>query len=246
MKKKPVPVPSGGNQGEIFFACDINNRRDVVIKRRDNLERIAFEAQVMRDYGKHNHLVQFYDYFLYKKLGHIVMEKVPGEQLFFRRRKQQLVLRIMVNILSGLHHLHQCGYIHGDILPTNIMLKDEDPTTVKILDFGSALKKKEGVFYFPQSMKRGRSIYKPPEKNPEYTGPIDDSWDLYSTACLCVYLLVNRPYSPAKDSIDAIKNKSLQLVLRKALNRQPQDRYRSAQDFIGAIEYSIDRQPDPE
>lgn len=231
--KEPLPVKAGGNQGQIFLAIDERKNRDVVIKRRKDMKKAAFEAQVMKEYGDHPHLVRFFDFFMQDDYAHIVMERISGGQLTHKRRSTEQVVELMIQILTGLAHLHQCNYIHRDILPTNILVQKTIPNTVKIIDFGGAVKKEDGRAYPAEGEYRGRSIYKPPEKDPAYKGAMDDSWDLYSTACLGLYLLCR---SPKKDSLWKLKNKKLQEVLQKALENDAMKRYRRAQDFIRALQ----------
>lgn len=45
-------------------------------------------------------------------------------------------LRFAVEILRGLEHIHNCGIIHGDLSPNNVMVFD--PFVAKISDFGGA------------------------------------------------------------------------------------------------------------
>ena len=50
------------------------------------------------------------------------------------------ILRIAGQIASGLAAIHDCGFVHRDIKPDNILLDRESlmEATVKIIDFGHA------------------------------------------------------------------------------------------------------------
>lgn len=43
------------------------------------------------------------------------------------------------SILVGLSTIHQAGYVHGDISPANLLLRDGDLNQLKIADFGTAV-----------------------------------------------------------------------------------------------------------
>lgn len=74
---------------------------------------------------------------------YLVMECIPGRSLRERIREgprltPEEVLRISLQIASGLNAAHAQGVIHRDIKPANIMLEDQ-VERVKITDFGLAL-----------------------------------------------------------------------------------------------------------
>jgi serine/threonine protein kinase len=51
---------------------------------------------------------------------------------------------ILLNIWDGLHALHGCGIVHGDVKPSNVLLFPEGPNVIaKISDFGCAVFIKE-------------------------------------------------------------------------------------------------------
>lgn len=43
---------------------------------------------------------------------------------------------LVKSILEGVHYIHDRNYIHRDMKPANIMLKDSEGFDVKIVDFG--------------------------------------------------------------------------------------------------------------
>jgi dual specificity tyrosine-phosphorylation-regulated kinase 2/3/4 len=49
-----------------------------------------------------------------------------------------LVRRFVLQILNGIHFLHQNKIIHADLKPENILLKEMNKSGVKIIDFGSS------------------------------------------------------------------------------------------------------------
>ena len=72
----------------------------------------------------------------------MVLEYVEGETLADRlSRERQLpeesLQRLLEEVLSGLEVMHEAGYVHRDIKPGNLMLREEDGSAV-VLDFGAA------------------------------------------------------------------------------------------------------------
>lgn len=103
---------------------------------------------------------------------YIVLEYMPGGDMAALSRHHPLTIEKATNYLeqvcSGLAHAHQCGVIHRDVKPQNLLLTS-DRQTVKIADFGVArFEANEGVI-----TRVGTNIYAPPEHNPlVQTGPL--------------------------------------------------------------------------
>src|SRR5919199_2806564 len=106
---------------------------------------------------------------------YIVLEYMAGGDLGARCRHQPFSLErslfYLKQVCSGLAHAHNCGVIHRDIKPQNLLLTAEGQT-VKIADFGVAkLEATEGAI-----TRVGTNIYAPPEHNPlVQTGQLDTS-----------------------------------------------------------------------
>ncbi|HEX8097694.1 MAG TPA: serine/threonine-protein kinase, partial [Pyrinomonadaceae bacterium] len=108
-----------------------------------------------------------------KTFHYIVLEYMSGGDLGELCRKERLTLEralfYLRQVSAGLSHAHECGVIHRDIKPQNLLLT-ADRQTVKITDFGVAkLEATEGVI-----TRVGTNVYAPPEHNPlVQTGPLD-------------------------------------------------------------------------
>ncbi|TNV86078.1 hypothetical protein FGO68_gene3298 [Halteria grandinella] len=73
---------------------------------------------------------------------------------------------VVKNILEGLSHIHDFGFIHRDLKPENIMLANSSQLDVKIVDFGLSVKHK-GVPINQQEQvddKVGTLVYMAPEQ----------------------------------------------------------------------------------
>jgi serine/threonine protein kinase len=183
---------------------------------------------------------------------YLVLEYLPGGDMGALCRRQPLPLNralfYLEQVCAGLAHAHECGVIHRDIKPQNLLLT-ADSETVKIADFGVAkLEASEGAI-----TRVGTNIYAAPEHNPlVQTGPLDPSLlnetqqqltpaaDIFSLAKTTYTLLAGeapRRFSHREISElpEAIANQSwassVLRVLRKATQSNPAARYQTVPDF---------------
>lgn len=229
VKKKPI---GKGKKGMVYKAYDALNDKIVAIKKMPNIERAQREADVMKAYGSHKYLPEFYDFFIIDYHAHIVMEWIDGETLKgqIRNLNQQSVLKITLKILEGLQHLHETGFIHHDLNRGNVMLLNPDQEIAKVIDLGSArlLKhhsSKEKTEYQNQNRVVSHRLCEE---------GVDERNDLATVAGLCVYLLSGKKARTFK-KVKSVKNKELEKVLSQALHPDKEKRYRTAQEMIAAL-----------
>src|SRR2546421_1663222 len=182
---------------------------------------------------------------------YIVLEYLAGGDLGARCRQQPFsldrALFYLKQVCSGLAHAHDCGVIHRDIKPQNLLLT-ADAQTVKIADFGVAkLEATEGAI-----TRVGTNIYAPPEHNPlVQTGQLDSSAieaephltpaaDIYSLAKTTYTFLVGEPprrfsHRQITELPESISGKTWAVdvlrVLRLATEDKPENRYQTVQEF---------------
>ena len=104
------------------------------------MNRFLAEAQTLAQF-QHPNLVGVVRYFKANGTAYIVMDYVEGEVLasYIGREAplSEAVLRgILAPVMDGLAQVHGAGYLHRDIKPDNIVLR-EDGSPV-LLDFGAA------------------------------------------------------------------------------------------------------------
>jgi serine/threonine protein kinase len=183
---------------------------------------------------------------------YIVLEYLSGGDLSALSRREALgldrALFYLQQICAGLAHAHECGVIHRDIKPQNLLLTT-DHQTVKIADFGVAkLGAADGAI-----TRVGTNIYAAPEHNPlMQTAPLDTgslpgaepqltpAADIYSLAKTAYTLICGAPPRRfAQHAIsewpDPIAGKSwadsILRVLERATQARAADRYQTVQDF---------------
>ena len=183
---------------------------------------------------------------------YIVLEYLSGGDLSALSRREALgldrALFYLQQICAGLAHAHECGVIHRDIKPQNLLLTT-DHQTVKIADFGVAkLGAADGAI-----TRVGTNIYAAPEHNPlMQTAPLDTgslpgaephltpAADIYSLAKTAYTLICGAP--PRRFAQHAISEwpesiagkswaASLLRVLERATQARAGERYQTVQDF---------------
>jgi serine/threonine-protein kinase len=151
-------------------------------------------------------------------------------------------LKLIVDILSGLAQVHQARIIHRDLKPENILLSiNPQGWTAKISDFGVAKTEQEDKQGNNFSLgDTGSPAYMAPE---QFYGKYSTSSDLYAVGIILSELLTgNRPFSGSPQEImlghlnqpppipDSLPS-SLQAILRQALQKLPQHRFRTAEQM---------------
>lgn len=104
------------------------------------LERFISEAQTLARF-RHDNIVRVFTVFSENNTAYMIMEYEKGRGLHEilktkGRLSEQEALDIMLPVLDGLERVHAAGFIHRDIKPPNIFIR-EDGSPV-LLDFGSA------------------------------------------------------------------------------------------------------------
>src|SRR5580698_4765325 len=142
-------VVAFSGMGSIFRAIDVNDGKQVAIKvphpemesdaalferfqREGEIGRIMDHPGVMKVYAaeKHNRVYMVMEWVD----GRLLRQVLQGHQIL----PQDRAIRIAVNILHALEHIHSRGVAHRDLKPENIMVDDNDD--IKLIDFGIASK----------------------------------------------------------------------------------------------------------
>lgn len=156
-------------------------------------------------------------------------------------------VEIATAVLDALEYAHSKGVIHRDIKPDNIQILSNG--TIKLTDFGIAR-----LTFEPNLTMDGQVFGTPSYMSPEQVvgRDIDARSDLFSVGVVMYEMLSGTKPFPG-DSVVTITygimnknpdrpqqiNWSLWQVVEKALDKSPQLRYRSAKEFIEAIEAAM-------
>ena len=195
------------------------------------------------------HIVPVYDYVEHDGRCLIVMEYLSKGTLRHRSRTEGLLpdesCAITLATLTALSHAHSKNCVHRDIKPDNILFGDQG--AVKLGDFGIARLLTSVGRHTQVGELIGTPTYLSPEQaTGQEVGPPSD---LYSTGVVLYELLSGkRPYGSGKDAVAALYSHvhdaptplsevapglpgGLAAVVERALEKAPQDRFTSAEEF---------------
>jgi serine/threonine protein kinase len=104
------------------------------------LDRFIREARTLARFD-HPNIVRVLSVFEHNNTAYMVMRFEEGENLaaLLERRRtlpEEELMRVVLPILDGLELVHNAGFIHRDIKPDNIHIRDDGSPV--LLDFGSA------------------------------------------------------------------------------------------------------------
>jgi serine/threonine-protein kinase len=192
---------------------------------------------------------------------YIVMPLLVGELLVERIHRQGFMaldraIQVVQDVARGLSAAHALGIIHRDLKPENIMLSTGDDRRERavIMDFGLAKDpySKSG----DKLTKTGIILGTPEFMSPEQLRgkPLDGRSDVYALALVTFEMLTGQlPFEgeTQQEMMMARLNGAprtlrqvrpnlrlpapVDIVLEKALRREPKDRYETAMDFADAL-----------
>lgn len=215
------------------------------------IERFRREVQTL---GVLNHpnIAALHNAFYYENQLFMVMELVRGETLRDRRLKVAATLPqaldIAAQILRALMYAHGLGVVHRDIKPSNIMITDAGE--VKLLDFGIAIAGRATELTRAGYL-LGSLHYMSPEQVSGARATARS--DFYSLGVTLYEFLTGQLPVTGKSDYDIMMGHmhqvptpphqivpaipvTLSVAIMRALAKDPDGRYATAQEFLEAIE----------
>ena len=209
---------------------------------------------------QHPHILPVFDYGESEGYPYIVMPFILSGTLADLLRNQRVSLpearRIASQIGDALSYAHARGMIHRDIKPSNILI-DESGNCL-LTDFGLARMAEAEDKITSSGQVMGTPAYMSPEQG---TGSATDSRsDIYSLGIIFYEMLTGRvPYTaetpiavvfkhvqdplPSARRFNPSLSEGLELVLLKSLAKNPEERYQTADAFVGAVQQVISENP---
>ena len=167
----------------------------------------------------HPNIINYSNSFIWKDNCYIIMELVDGlslgEYISYLKEnninmKQELIIKIILQIVSGLRHMHKTAHvIFRDLNPNNIML--DYSFNVKLIDFGLAVQENENrgkvstlLNQSVQPVFEGSVFYSSPEimKN----DIINYESDIWALGCIIYEMIKLRPPFSGDNPLTIAKN----------------------------------------
>lgn len=248
-----------GGMANVYRCYDTIDDREVAIKilKDEYLNNLEFIRRFKNESKaiavlSHPNIVKVFDVSFGDMIQYIVMEYIDGITLKEYIQQQGVLtwketVHLISQVLQALSHAHSKGVVHRDIKPQNMMLLSDG--TIKVTDFGIARFSNNTRTMTEQAI--GSVHYIAPE---QAKGDITDGrTDIYSLGVMMYEMLTGKlpydgdnavsvalmhlqltPDSPCELNSDIPEG--LEEITLKAMQKQPSDRYQSAQDMLSDIE----------
>lgn len=248
-----------GGTADVFLANDIIRKCDVAIKvlkdnldnNSENLEIFKKEVTILSCLSS-EHIVRVYGYYFYEKRPYIVSEYIKGNTLKDLLDNRGYIpaeeaLDYMIQLSSALMTAHQKGVIHRDIKPLNMFILNNG--ILKLADFGIAEIEGKKSIENPKSIV-GSVHYLAPEIT--LGKPACEASDIYSCGVVLYEMLtgqvpydkdtlVNTALAHVNEKFPSIRKlmpncpKEIELVTNKCTMKNPNDRYKSIEEFYNDL-----------
>ena len=252
-----------GGMGAVYLGHQLSLDRPCAVKvlskdlaaKPGFVERFLREARAMAKID-HPHVVSCYA--VGEDRGHhfVAMELIDGQSMqdWLNELGQLSVpdaLLVTIIAAEALDHAHELNMIHRDVKPDNLLVTRKG--IVKVADMGLAKAIDDEDMSLTQSgTGLGTPHYMPPEqaRNAKH---VDRRCDVYALGCTLYHFLTGTTpfegdsilelisnkekgsYTPAKRLNPQVPDK-LDLMIGKAMERNPQHRYQTCKDFITQLE----------
>ena len=252
-----------GGMATVYKARDFNLDRDVAVKviRAEifgsaSLERIykRFQREATA-LGKltHPNIVPILDYGEYEGAPYFVMPYLPGGTLKERLKgpiPYREAVQMLIPIAQALVHAHGQGIIHRDVKPSNILITASGEPMLSDFGIAKVEKAEPTTTLTAANAGIGTPEYMAPEQG---TGNSDERSDIYSLGVLLYQMVTGQIPFRADTPIAVMLKKnteslprptlfvsnlpvSVERLLIKALERDPNKRYQNMASFVIALE----------
>ena len=239
----------------------------------DMVDMFVTEAKVLQQLD-HPAVVRLYGLERQNNRWAMVMERVRGTdlaQIFDHALTVGVPLplsgavRMIIDVAEALHHAHErmehegaqsLGIVHRDVKPDNVLVDAHG--NVKLIDFGCAKASLQSHLTRP-GIRKGTLDYMSPEQC--LGRAVDRRTDIFSLGVVLYELAtMTRLYADASDARvmerivhevarppswhDDRVNASLDLVVLRALEKRPEDRFGTMAEFSRALNWWLDRYAD--
>ncbi|MBX7220448.1 MAG: protein kinase [Blastocatellia bacterium] len=197
-------------------------------------------------------------------MPYIAMQYVDGDSLAKARKWLNLEqqVRIVKEVAEALAAAHRIGIIHRDIKPANILVERaaDGQLMPVVMDFGLARDSTHDIGLTQSGMIMGTPAYMSPEQAAGDINHLDRRADVYSLGAMLFDLLAGRPPfeavtpmqvvlkvlhddPPSLERLDPKIPRDLATIAMKCLEKDPSQRYESAQALARDLQAYLDGDP---
>jgi len=252
-----------GGSSLVYRARDSRTGAEVALKllrpgalSPEAIEELLAEAEVLRSL-EHPGIVRCFDSGQAQVHGaqsaFLAMELVRGSTLSVHVRSSGVTTRetleLLVRVARAVHHIHERGSAHNDLKPDNILI--DAAGQPRIIDFGSARRLDPAAD--ARRAPGGTPRYSSPERRRGDARFDGVAGDVYSLGAITYELLTGEPAVRdgqttvrANLPLDATRTElrgDIDIVVRHALERDPERRSHSAAFFADELERCLAGQP---
>jgi len=257
---KIVEEVASGGMAVVYRAVQDHLNRVVAIKalktsaasEQQLVTRFEREAQSLGNL-QHENIIHVYDFYKERGALFIVMEYVEGIDLYdlldrCGRFPFDVAAVVAMQVARALDYMHYRGIVHRDVKPANVMVSRQGG--VKVMDFGIARDRN-----FEDLTEAGTGIGTPAYMSPEQIlgDNLDARSDIFSLGIVLYQMVTGRKpfiedeersvmhkirlekHEPARRLNPEIP-RELNRIINKCLEKQPRNRWSSAQALVMALE----------
>jgi len=237
---------------------------ELAVSEPDRRQRFEIEAKAAAALN-HPNILSVYQMGTHEGVPYLVSELLEGKTLAESLRRGPLPLRQTINfgiqIAQGLAASHEKGIVHRDLKPENLFVTKDG--RIKILDFGLAKvtpPKPPAAALAPTVTRIGVAMGTVGYMSPEQVRgqPTDHRTDVFAFGAILYEMVMGqRSFQKATeaDTISAILNEEpppisqfapdtpleLERLIRRCLEKNPEQRFQSASDLAFALEALMER-----
>lgn len=198
---------------------------------------------------QHDAIVRYFDtQRMENGVVYLVMDHIDGPGLDQKLKEGGVpasdLMTIGERVCEGLIAAHARNIVHRDLSPDNIILRNDDPATAVIIDFGIAKDTNPGAETIVGNEFAGKYAYAAPE---QLSGTTDARSDIYSLGALLLSTFRGEKPDIGNNPMEVVQKKGEPLdltgvpaplgpLIAKMTAPDPADRFQTATDLLAAFQ----------